>query len=88
MFILPETRRGPSSGGGGGGQEDGIAMKGAQSKVKWGGAMEGTWCEWGPRPPPPRPPHSYATVGWMRRVQTKKGKMTSENNVFKIIVYS
>ena len=27
--------------GGGGGQEDGIAMKGAQSKVKWGRAMGG-----------------------------------------------
>ena len=29
----------PYSGGWGGGQEDGIAMKDAQSKVKWGGAM-------------------------------------------------
>ena len=27
--------------GGGGGQEDGIAMKGVQSKVKWGGQWGG-----------------------------------------------
>ena len=49
--------------GAGGGQEDGIAMKGAQSKVKWG-ANEGPWCEWwggGHGPPRPPPPHSYAT---------------------------
>ena len=35
-----------------GGQEEGIGMKGAQSKVKWrGGAMGGGG----------HPPHSYAT---------------------------
>ena len=38
----------PSSGGWG--QEDGIAMKGSQSNVKWGGGGAiggGAWCEWG-----------------------------------------
>ena len=50
----------PSSGGGGGGQEEGIAMKGAQSKVKWGeGQMGNPWCEWGPCHHPYR--RSYAT---------------------------
>ena len=33
-------------GGGGGGQDDGIAMKGAQSKVKWGGGGWGGG-QWG-----------------------------------------
>ena len=40
-----------------GGQDDGIAMKGAQSKAKWGG--HGVNGGIGPRPPPPR---SYATA--------------------------
>ena len=46
-------KRGPDlhlggGGGGCGGQEDGIAMKGAQSKVKWGSmGGGGAWYEWG-----------------------------------------
>ena len=44
-----------------GGQEDGIAMKGAQSKVKWGGQW-GAWCEWGIMSPPPPALHCYATA--------------------------
>ena len=39
-------------GGGGGGQEDGIPMKGAQSKVKWG--AHGV--NWGGGALPPGPP--------------------------------
>ena len=47
----------PSSGwGGGGGQEDGIAMKDAQSKVKWGSQWGGPWCEWGGGHGPQAPP--------------------------------
>ena len=49
----------PSSGGGG--EEDGIGMKGAQSKVKWG-AMGDPWCEWGVMPP--QTPHSYTTASY------------------------
>ena len=61
-------------GGGGGGQrgeqtfiwgggEDGIAMKGAQSKVKCGGGGQwrGQWVNGGPSHPSPPPPRSYAT---------------------------
>ena len=40
-----------------GGQDDGIAMKGAQSKAKWGGHDVNGGI--GPRPPPPR---NYATA--------------------------
>ena len=51
VFILGCGQRGvcgrSSSGGGGGEQEDGIAMKGAQSKIKWwgggGGHCNGWW---------------------------------------------
>ena len=51
---------------GGGGQEYGIAMKGAQSKVKWGrGPMGGGEDDGlnggGPWPQGP-PPHSYVTA--------------------------
>ena len=50
-------------GGGGGGQEDGIAMKGAQSNVKCGGQWGEPCCEWGGgMAPPGPPPHSYATA--------------------------
>ena len=48
-------------------QEDGIAMKGAQSKVKWGGggANGGPSCEWGGGGVmAPQAPHSYATAPW------------------------
>ena len=40
-------------GGGAGGQEDGIAMKGAQSKIKWGEGTHGVNGGHTQAPPPP-----------------------------------
>ena len=57
--------------GGGGGQEDGIALKGAQSKVKWLGAHGVNGGGGGMVPSPP--PRSYATGHWMCRVTNKLG---------------
>ena len=55
----PDLHRGGGGGGGGGGQEDVIAMKGAQSKVKCGGQWGEPCCEWcgggGMAPPGPPP---------------------------------
>ena len=44
------------------GQKDGIAMKGAQSKVKLGGGGNGVNEGPCPHPPPPQAPRSYATA--------------------------